>query len=181
MGWVKLHRVLLEHPIWACSTAEQKVVFIALLLSANYTKNDWEWKGKPYTCNEGELITSYDAIAKKCGKDVTAKKVRTYLKKLIGHGVIKTESSNGGTLITFTKWEKHQGQVTEEQKADGWQKTGKQEATNKNNNKKNKSNNSYGVSKNKFINFEQRTYDYDLYEKLEFERISGRNNYVKNN
>ena len=181
MGWIKLHRQLLDHPIWTCGTAEQKVIFITLLLSANYTKNNWEWKGKPYTCNEGEVITGLTALAKKCGKDVTQKKVRTALCKFVSHGTIKTESSNGGTLVTFTNWEKYQGQAEGEQNMFFGQTNIEQKAPNKNNKKANKFNNFYGVSKNKFINFKQRNYDFDLYEKLELERISRRNDDVKDN
>jgi hypothetical protein len=45
-GWIKLHRELLEKPIWTAATPEQKVLLITLLMMANHGEKQWEWKGK---------------------------------------------------------------------------------------------------------------------------------------
>ena len=36
-GWIKLHRGLLEKPIWTAATPEQKVLLITLLMMAKVT------------------------------------------------------------------------------------------------------------------------------------------------
>ncbi|MCA5964224.1 hypothetical protein LC724_33295 [Blautia sp. RD014234] len=35
-GWIKIHRELLDKPIWQLSTPEQKSILITLLLMANH-------------------------------------------------------------------------------------------------------------------------------------------------
>lgn len=192
-GWIKLHRQLLKSTIWKISTPEQKTVLIALLLTANHCANDWEYKGQPYTCQPGQLVTSVNSIMEACGKGITDKKVRNALDKFVKHGVIEKESSTKNTLITFVNWDKFQkgeinkGQSKGNEEADCGQTGVEQRATNKNVNNYKKENNykknTYGVGqktssdfaktkKNKFVNFQGRNYDYAEYERMEFERLS---------
>ena len=42
-GWIKLHRKLQEKALWQCTTPEQKVILITILLNANHEVNEWEW------------------------------------------------------------------------------------------------------------------------------------------
>ena len=86
-GWIKLHRELLDKAIWSCSTPEQKVVLITLLLNVNYESKQWEWKGQKYECRPGQLITSIDSLAHLCGCNISSKNVRTALKKFEKYGM----------------------------------------------------------------------------------------------
>jgi hypothetical protein len=52
-GWVKLYRCLLDDPIWQCSTNEQKIILVTLLLMANHAEAKWQWNGHPYHCQPG--------------------------------------------------------------------------------------------------------------------------------
>ncbi|WP_174734553.1 hypothetical protein [Mesobacillus harenae] len=70
-GWVKVHRNLLDKPIWLESTPEQKTILITLLTMVNHQNREWEWQGKPYSVEPGQVITSLDSIAKKCGKGIS--------------------------------------------------------------------------------------------------------------
>lgn len=45
-GWIKLHRELLDKPIWTESTPEQKTILITLLMMANHTKKNGNGKEK---------------------------------------------------------------------------------------------------------------------------------------
>jgi DNA replication protein DnaD len=107
-GWVKLHRILLDDPIWKCTTPIHKAVFITLLLDVNYSENEWEWQGKPFKCKAGQLITSLDSLASKCGKKITPANVRSALDKFVKYGFITNESTKTGRLITIVNWEKYQ-------------------------------------------------------------------------
>ena len=103
-GWIKLHRELQENSLWNCSTPEQKVVLITLLLNVNYETKQWEWKGEKYECKPGQIITSIERLAKQCGNGVSTKNVRTALKKFERHGFLAIETASVGSLITVKNW-----------------------------------------------------------------------------
>lgn len=107
-GWIKLHRELQEKSIWNCSTPEQKVVLITLLLNVNYETKQWEWKGEKYECKPGQIITSIERLAKQCGNGVSTKNVRTALKKFEKYGFLAIETASSGSLITIENWENFQ-------------------------------------------------------------------------
>lgn len=108
-GWVKLHRELLDKPIWLKSTAEQKSILITILLLANHKAADWEWKGKKYRLQPGEFITSLKSLAEKCGDGVSIQNVRTALKKFCNiYGFITLETTSQNTKINVVNWEKYQ-------------------------------------------------------------------------
>lgn len=88
VGWIKLYRELLNKPIWKESTAEQKAILITLLLMANHEKQVWEWKGKEYSCEAGQFITSLEKLAQAVGKGVSKKNVRTALERFEKLGFI---------------------------------------------------------------------------------------------
>ena len=107
-GWIKLHRDLLKNPIWVNSTAEQKVVLITLLLMANHEKKNWEWQGKKFELQPGQLITTQRNLAKICGEDVTRQKTRTSLERFENLEFLTQQSTHGGSLITIVNWRAYQ-------------------------------------------------------------------------
>ena len=62
IGWIKLHRKLTESSKWVNSTPEQKVILVTLITMANHSPKEWEWKGEPYVCERGQLITSLESM-----------------------------------------------------------------------------------------------------------------------
>lgn len=140
-GWIKLHRCLLSKPIWNDSTPEQKTILITLMMLANHQGREWEWKGERYKADPGQLVTSLESIAKKCGKGITIQNVRTALKRFEKYEFLTNESTNKNRLITIVNWGFYQGYEEElTSKLTGSQQaTNKQLTTNKNvkNDKKN--------------------------------------------
>lgn len=130
-GWYKIHRELLDKPIWVLSTPEQKVVLITLLSMVNYKENKWEWKGKQFCCKPGQLITSLESIAKECGKGVTVQNVRTALKRFEKFEFLTNESTKTGRLITIVNWGKYQGVNVQPNKASNKDLTNSQQRPNK--------------------------------------------------
>ena len=141
IGWIKLHRELLDKAIWGCSTPEQKVVLITLLLNVNYEPKQWEWKGEKCEIKPGQLITSIDSLAKLCGNGISTKNVRTALKRFESYGFLAIETASTGSLITINNWEVFQssdqkeaneqeseGQTSGKDMANERQATGKQVA-----------------------------------------------------
>lgn len=126
-GWIKLHRNLLNKPIWTESTAEQKTILMTLLLMANHEERQWEWKGKKYVAKPGQFVTSLNSIAKTAGIGVSIQNIRTALLRFEKYDFLTNESTNKNRLITIVNWEVYQekdGQSTKKT-------TGSQQATNK--------------------------------------------------
>ena len=126
-GWIKLHRELINKPIWIESSAEQKTILITLLLMANHDKKQWEWKGKKYEAKPGQFVTSLNSIAKRSGIGVSIQNVRTALKRFEKYGFLTNESTNKNRLITIVNW----GVYQEKDKEVTRELTGNQQATNK--------------------------------------------------
>jgi len=117
-GWIKLHRSLLEHPLWLNSTNEQRVILVTLLMLANHAEKKWEWQGRPYTCKPGQLITSLESLRKKCGPDMTLRQVRTALTRLEKMEFLTRRASHHNTQITICNWERYQQENCEDVKED---------------------------------------------------------------
>ncbi len=107
-GWVKLYRCLLDKPIWQCSTAAQKVILITLLLMVNHKGHEWEWRGKKFEAQPGQLVTSLKSIADRAGKGITVRMVRVAMERFREYGFLTWESSPTGRLITITNWQIYQ-------------------------------------------------------------------------
>ena len=107
-GWVKIHRVLFEHPIWKQSTPEQKVILIALIGMVNHEPERWEWKGEMFEAKRGQTVTSLESIREACGKGVSIQNVRTALARFEKLEFLTNESTKSGRLITicnYCKWQ----------------------------------------------------------------------------
>ncbi len=107
-GWIKLHRELLDKPIWLLSSAQQKVVLITLMAMANHADKKWEWRGKPYICKPGQMITSLESIQKRCGKGLSRQNIRTALKRFETYGFLTRQLSSQNQLITICDWDTYQ-------------------------------------------------------------------------
>lgn len=162
-GWVKLYRQLLDKPIWLNSRAEHQVVLITLLLMANHVPNEWEWHGRKYVVQAGQMITSLAQIAQKSGKNITTQNVRTALLRFEKLGFLTNESTKQSRLITIVNWGLFQSSDGQANKATNNQLTNDQQRTNKglttNKNDKNKENdkneeNSSSSSLSKYQNSE---------------------------
>jgi len=142
-GWIKLHRILLDKAIWKDSSPEQKTILITLLLMANHTESEWEWKGDRYQCFPGQFRTSLESIAAACGKGISIQNVRTALKKFERYGFLTNESTKAGRLITICNWEFYQAPEEERNKASPspvakYQQTPNRQLTTNKNNKNDK-------------------------------------------
>lgn len=145
-GWIKLHRKLQEKALWQCTTPEQKVILITILLNANHEVNEWEWQGKRFTCEPGQMVTSLASLAEKCGKGITVQNVRTALEKFEKYGFLTNQSTKTGRLITVVNWTFYQDSSCEvtKQPTKHQQSSNKEVTTNKND-KNDKNNNIYNA------------------------------------
>lgn len=129
-GWVKLHRVLTDKPIWKCSTPEQKTILVTLLLMVNHEEAEWEWMGAKFKVSPGQTITSLENIAKEAGKGISVQNIRTALVKFEKYGFLTNVSTKTGRLVTIENWELYQSK--EENQQSDKQRPNKELTPNKN-------------------------------------------------
>ena len=138
-GFIKLHRQLIDWE-WYTDTPV-KVLFLHLLLMANY--EDGKWRG--ITVKRGQRLTSLQRLADETG--LTVQQVRTALDKLENTGEITCQATNKYTLINVENYTLYQGKTGTSNKQSNKQTTNEQQTnnkqitTNKNNKKKNNINN----------------------------------------
>lgn len=129
-GWIKVHRAILDKPIWKDSTTEQKVILMTLLLMASHKENQWEFKGEKYAVQPGQFITSLPSIVEKAGIGISIQNVRTALKRFEKYEFLTCESTNKNRLITIVNWVNYQGDEGEPNRQTNRQLTGNQQAAN---------------------------------------------------
>ena len=159
-NWLKLHRDLMEKPIWAASTPEQKTILITLLMMANYYENEWEWKGLPFKAKPGQFVTSLQSIARNAGKGISIQNVRTALKRFEKYEFLTDESTKVNRLITIVNWGVYQSKPKKpnidanRELTDSQQRANRQLTTNKEyKNKESKNNNIYIVEQEQIIDY----------------------------
>ncbi len=103
-GWLKLHRDLMDKPIWKQSTPEQKSILITLLMMADYEPNEWEWQGQTFATKPGQFVTSLEKIAQKAGRGISIQNVRTALVRFEKLEFLTNESTKTGRLISIVNW-----------------------------------------------------------------------------
>lgn len=112
LGYIKLHRALIDKPIWECSTPEHKAILITILLLANYEEKHWLWKGEKYKCLPGQFVTSLPKLALKSGTSIQS--VRTALKNFEKmYDFLTDQSTESGRLITVVNWALYQSNEIE--------------------------------------------------------------------
>jgi len=144
LGWIKLHRKLLESEMYRSLNSKQRDVMVQCLLLANHSPNRWEFDGEIYNCAAGQFVTSLDTISRNCAKDVKVQSVRTALLKLEKWHFLTNKSTKTGRLITIINWDTYQGCLDDTNKDTNKQLTKHQQSSNKeltaNNNDKNEKN-----------------------------------------
>jgi hypothetical protein len=135
-GWIKLHRVLKEKPIWNRSTAEQKVILITLLLMANHQDSEWEWMGQSFKVTPGQFATSIESVRYAAGKGISIQNVRSAINRFKKLQFLTEQPTKVGRLITICNWEDYQQEKTPTQHSN--QQRGNKDLTPNNNDKKNK-------------------------------------------
>lgn len=105
-GWVKLHRKLLDSPVFNCLCPSHFKVAMTILLMANHGSKSWVWKGKRFTCQPGQFITSTKSISLRAY--VSEDSVRGALVNLTSLEFITKQSTRRNSLITICNWETYQ-------------------------------------------------------------------------
>lgn len=151
-GWICLYRKFLNWQ-WYTDT-NTKVLFIHLLLKANYEDKVW----KNIVIKRGQLLTSVSKLAEETQQ--TIQQTRSALSKLKMTNEITTKATNKYTLITIEKYNDFQSVIKtnniQNNMQDNNQITNKQQTTwqakqQQHNNINNKQYNNNNINKNNII------------------------------
>lgn len=100
VGWVKIHRELLDWQ-WF-SSSKHLSVFIYLLLNATHKETKW----RNVTLNAGQLISGRNKISAETG--INSSSVGRILADLKRTGELNIKSTSKFSIITIVYWEKYQ-------------------------------------------------------------------------
>ena len=126
-GWIKIYKKLLNSDMYRNLNSTQRDVMLTCLLLANYEPKQWEWKGKIYTVQKGEFITSLKSLKKHCGKNVSIQEIRTALQKLEIWSFLTRKTTNRNTLISIVNYKVYQCNDLVKQQTNNKQTTNKQQ------------------------------------------------------
>lgn len=104
-GWVKLHRSMLDSPIF--SNAELLRLWVYLLMHAAYTEVDVMVGNQMIHLKPGQLVTGRKKISRDLGLDES--KIRRLIDKLEFAGNVTITPTNKFTLVTIENWYFFQG------------------------------------------------------------------------
>lgn len=99
-GWVKLHREILESPIF--NDSDLLKTYIWCLLRATHSKRDVFLGNQLIHLNKGEFVTGFNKASIELG--TTESKTRRTIAKLEKLGVIKRRATNLFSIITVADY-----------------------------------------------------------------------------
>ena len=104
LGWVPVFRSLQDHWVWSNDEPFSKgQAWVDLMLSVNHEEKKILVNGRVIVIKPGQRWTSYRTLAKSWGwsKD----RVKRYIKLLKSDGMLFTDETPNGTLLTLANWE----------------------------------------------------------------------------
>lgn len=107
-GFFLVDRELLTHPIWTDEPFNKGAAWVDLIGRANWKKRESFYGGRCVIIKRGQLITSIGALAARW--KWSEKRVRSFLSALSEAGMVRTEGTPRGTLITVENYAKYQDQ-----------------------------------------------------------------------
>lgn len=141
-GWIKLHRKILDNPVFKDSEAFH--LFSYLLLRANHKRNRFLFNQQEMELQRGQLVTGRAKISKDTRP--SDRKIRTRLELLKNLGILTSKTTNRFSIITICNYDYYQDTKINERPAE--RPTNDQQTTT-NKNDKNEKNNMGRSSKKK--------------------------------
>ena len=131
LGWILLHRKLLENPV-VMKDADHLAIWIYLLLKASHQEHDI-WFGKErITLEQGQLITGRKRIADDLR--ISESKVQRVLKLFESEHQIEQQVNSRNRLISIENWECYQKSEQQSEQQVNNKRTTSEQQVNTNNN-----------------------------------------------
>lgn len=110
-GWIRLHRKVLDNPMWPNGRAYTKLeAFLDILLRVNYEPGKIKFGGGTFEVKRGELITSEVKLAERW--QWSRMKVRRFLDELKMEQICHKNGTSKYTALTLINYEFLQGDDT---------------------------------------------------------------------
>ena len=106
LGWISLHRTMLDHPFWGAEKFTKAQAWIDLILNANHKESRVMIKGQFINVDRGQQIRSQVTLAKKWKWD--RKTVHRFLKLLESDLMIVQHGTHLTTIITICNYSEFQ-------------------------------------------------------------------------
>jgi hypothetical protein len=126
-GWIKLHRKLLENPIF--SSEKGLKIWIWCLLKATHSQQDFYLGQQPISLINGQFVFGREIASQEL--KMSASTVRNWIRILKKDSYITIKSTNKYSIITICKWNIYQdiNQQKGQQNKNKWKTNGKQKDT----------------------------------------------------
>ena len=106
-GWIKLHRKIMDNEIWDSNEPfDKRSAWIQLLMMANHEARTINIGNELIDLQPGQFFTSIRKLASIFGWNF--KRVMRYFDLLKGAGMIRSEGTAKGTLVTIVNYELYQ-------------------------------------------------------------------------
>lgn len=106
-GYIKLHRRLLEDPLWTQVPTAWGRVALAMLMTANWKPRKWFDGRREILLPPGALVTSRPSMCKLAR--VTPKEYRGAIQYLANTGFLGQQTASRYTVFTIENWDTYQG------------------------------------------------------------------------
>ena len=111
LGWVKLHRKLMDKGYYKKS--EIVHLWVHILLKANHKPNEFYWNKENIKVGRGQFITGRKALSEETG--INESSIERILKMLENEQQIEQQKTTKFRLITVKNWDYYQTSETSEQ------------------------------------------------------------------
>ena len=105
-GWIKIHRSIIENPLWTDKPFSRGQAWIDILLRANYEDKEIMLGGNIKKVNRGSFITSELKLMDRWGW--SKKKVRAFLSLLESENMIERYATQKGTTKNVVNYSVYQ-------------------------------------------------------------------------
>jgi hypothetical protein len=106
VGWVRLYRALMDHPVWTQLSPVVLKVAVHFLLTANYKPGEWYDGARMVSVPAGSFITSNDKMAIACRLSV--QQIRGAFDHLERTQFATYLRTHRWTLVTIKNWDTYQ-------------------------------------------------------------------------
>ncbi len=111
-GWIKIHRRLMDHPLWKGEKFTKGQAWVDILLRVNHEENEVVIGNQIVVVKPGQTLWSMLKMADRWGW--SRKRVNNFLNGLQKRKMVTTERTTKYTIVTVVNWDVHQ--IEEQQK-----------------------------------------------------------------
>lgn len=137
-GWIKLHRKIVDNPLWTCEPFTRGQAWVDLILLANHEYGFYYKRGVKIEIQRGQTGVSEVGLSDRW--KWSRSKVRKFLKDLEKEQQIKQQKTNVTQIVTILNYEIYQQKEHQIEQQKDTRRTPKEHQKDTNKNDKNKEN-----------------------------------------